>query len=331
MKFVKFKIIPLRLFEVFLYLFVLSFCRIPTTHATSWQPSSDHEQIFLWPVSVPDAKPINGPEDEMKVSDNLVAGKPWTSVTNVSHPSLILYPAKSKNTDAAILVFPGGGYKVLAIDLEGTEVCNWFASNGITCALLKYRVPDSGCHWDEKCHCNKTPQKFTALEDAQRAMGLMRLHAKEWQIDPNKIGVLGFSAGGNLVAMISSHFKTRNYKPIDKADQLSARPDFAIALYAGHMGMDHKNIKNGISQLNTDLTFTSDSPPTFILHAQDDDINPVEYALLYNKALHKLHVPVEMHLYPQGKHAFGLRETEQPITKWPLLVIDWLRNLKMVP
>ena len=145
-------------------------------------------------------------------NDSLVAGKPWVYVSNVSQPTMTVYSPKGKNTGVAVVVFPGGGYQILAIDLEGTEVCDWLTSRGITCVLLKYRVPDSGPAWHDDCRCNIHPKAPTALEDAQRTVGLVRFHAAEWHIDPHKIGVLGFSAGGHLVANISTHFEQRAYR-----------------------------------------------------------------------------------------------------------------------
>ena len=143
-------------------------------------------------------------------------------VDNVSRPTMMVYPPTGKNTGAAVVVFPGGGYYVLAIDLEGTEVCDWLTSKGITCVLLKYRVPHSGPQWDERCKCQIKPKAPMALEDAQRTVGLVRFHAAEYHIDPYKIGVLGFSAGGHLVADVSTHFDKRLYPTVDAADKEAA-------------------------------------------------------------------------------------------------------------
>ncbi|HVW11058.1 MAG TPA: alpha/beta hydrolase, partial [Bryobacteraceae bacterium] len=227
------------------------------------------------------------------------------------------------NTGVAMLVFPGGGYQILAIDLEGTEVCDWLTSHGMTCILLKYRVPDSGPHWEDGCKCHVTPKAPLALEDAQRALGLVRLHAREWHIDPHKIGVLGFSAGGHLVAAMSTHFEKRAYAPIDAADRESCRPDFAVALYPGHLWMsDEKKFA-----LNPDIHVTARTPPTFLLQAENDYVDYVNQALVYYIALKDAKVPVEMHLYAEGGHAFGLRRTKQPITQWPDLVEKWLGTI----
>jgi HEAT repeat protein len=289
-----------------------------------WQPSSGHTQIPIWPGAVPDAKPVPGPES-VATTEKLYAGKPVVMVNNVSQPTMTVYSPKGKNTGAAVVVFPGGGYRILAMDLEGTEVCDWLTSKGITGVLLKYRVPGSGPNFDWSIGRFVNPKPTMALQDAQRTLGLLRLNAAELNIDPHKIGVLGFSAGGYMVAAISTHFE-RAYSPIDAADKESCRPDFAVAIYPGHMSIAYKK---DLSKLNPGIRVTSQTPPTFLLHAQDDPINPVEYSLLYYAALRKANVPVEMHLFTEGKHAFGLRRTKLPITRWPDLVETWLQTIWM--
>jgi acetyl esterase/lipase len=250
-------------------------------------------------------------------SKKLVGGRPWVYVANVSQPTTTVYSPVGRNTGVAVVVFPGGGYNVLAIDLEGTEVCDWLTSKGITCVLLKYRVPcvKSGPYRD----CR------TALQDAQRTVGLVRFQAAQWHIDPNKIGVLGFSAGGHMVAATSTHFEKRLYPTVDAADAASCRPDFAIALYPGHLAVPERGFA-----LNPDIQVTSRTPPTFLLQAEDDPIDPVENSLAYHAALQKAGVPVEMHLYVTGGHGFGLRRTSFPITEWPQLVEKWLGTIGMI-
>jgi acetyl esterase/lipase len=260
------------------------------------------------------------------MSEKLYGGKPVAMVGNVSNPTMTIYSPKGKNTGAAVVVFPGGGYRILAMDLEGTEVCEWLASKGITGVLLKYRVPGSGPHFDRTIGRFVNPKPLMALQDAQRALGLLRLNAAELNIDPHRIGVLGFSAGGYMVAATSTHFE-RAYSPIDTADKKSCRPDFAIAIYPGHLSIAYKQ---DLSKLNPGIRVTSQTPPTFLLHAQDDPINPVEYSLLYYAALRSANVPVEMHLFTEGKHAFGLRRTKLPITRWPELVETWLQTIGMI-
>jgi acetyl esterase/lipase len=233
---------------------------------------------------------------------------------------MTVYPPKGRNTGAAVVVFPGGGYWVLAMDLEGTEVCDWLTSRGITCVLLKYRVP--GDRLDPRS--GPYPDSPMALEDAQRTVGLVRHHAAEWKIDPQKIGVLGFSAGGHLVAAISTHFERRLYPAVDAADKESCRPDFAVALYPGHLWIDDDKF-----ELNPDVPVTKQTPPTFLLQAEDDHVDGINQSLVYYIALKDAGVPVEMHLYARGGHAFGLRPTKFPISQWPVLVEKWLGTIGM--
>ncbi len=307
--------------KLFIALLCLVFCGAFTAagYGAPWQPAAGYQQIPIWP------KMPSGHESFDTVTDSPVAGKPWVEVKNVSRPTMTVYAPKGNNTGAAVVVFPGGGYKILAIDLEGTEVCNWLTSKGVTCVLLKYRVPDSGPHWDKSCDCQTVPKVPMALQDAQRTLGLVRLHAKEWHIDPHKIGVLGFSAGGFLVADISNHFDKRAYAPVDAADRESCRPDFAVALYPGHLWWDKKNLV-----LNPAIKPTRNTPPTFLLQAENDHVDNVNQVLTYYIALKDAGVPVEMHLYAEGNHAFGLRRTKFPITAWPELVEKWLGTIGMV-
>ena len=193
----------------------------------SWQPSPGHSQLPIWPGSVPDAHPVPGSEYATTIKNKPVAGRPWVEVDNVSRPTMTVYSPEGKNTGTAVVVFPGGGYVRLAIDLEGTEVCDWLTSAGITCVLLKYRVPSVPYDWHCDCRPNGLAISTLALEDAQRTVGLVRFHANEWHIDPHKIGVLGFSAGGYLVAEISTHFDHRLYAPVDAPDRESCRRVFA--------------------------------------------------------------------------------------------------------
>jgi len=249
-----------------------------------------------------------------------VAGRPWLYINAVSVPTLTVYRPTVKNTGAAVVVFPGGGYQILAIDLEGTEVCDWLVARGITCVLSKYRVPGervlpkSGSYPDSK----------EALADGQRTISLVRQHAKEWGIDPKKIGVLGFSAGGHMVAATSVHWQRRVYERVDAADNVSCRPDFAVALYPGHLSVSDDSIA-----LNPDIrdNITPQTPPTFLLQNEDDDEDRIEDSVSYFMALKKIGVPAEMHIYAHGGHAFGLRPTKYPVTHWPALMETWLHTI----
>lgn len=240
---------------------------------------------------------------------------------------MTVFPASGPATGAAVVVFPGGGYRALAIDLEGTEVCDWLTPLGITCAVLKYRVPGTGPHWDEACRCHRTPAAPLALQDAQRAVGLLRAQADRWGLDPRKIGVLGFSAGGHLVADLSTHHRRRAYPAVDAADAVACRPDFAIVLYPGHM----LEGTTGPFELNPTLPVDASVPPTLLVHAQDDPVDDVKNTLVYYTALQRAGVPTELHLYATGGHAFGLRPQAHPITAWPRLAEAWLRSLSVLP
>jgi acetyl esterase/lipase len=311
-----------------MYPLILALCIVSTFSAltaqkTAWQPSPGHTQVPIWPGAAPDAQPVAGPEVSTTSGTELIAGKPVVAVGQVSRPTMTVYAPKEKNTGAAVVVFPGGGYWILAIDLEGTEVCDWLTSRGITCVLLKYGVPGDGLY----PRSGPYPKSPMALEDAQRTVGLVRWHAAEWHIDPHKIGVLGFSAGGHMVAAISTHFEHRLYAAVDAADKESCRPDFAVALYPGHLSLAANNFA-----LNPDIRMhiTRQTPPTFLLQDEDDHVDRVEDSLSYYAALKKAGVPVEMHLYAQGGHAFGLRPTKFPVTRWPQLVETWLGTIGMI-
>jgi acetyl esterase/lipase len=310
----------------------------------AWQPSAGHTQIPIWPGSAPDPQPVAGPEGaKTSGNDDLIAGRQTVWVFNVTRPTMTVYSPTGNNTGAAVVVFPGGGYQGLAIDLEGTEACDWLVPQGITCVLVKYRVTDVGPYPKSGPY----PESPMALEDAQRTLGLVRFHAAEWHIDPHKIGVLGFSAGGHLVAAISNHYATRLYPAVDAADKESCRPDFAVAIYPGHLSLSaaewdatqgtkkfevpHPANADKDLSLNPDLHVTNQTPPTFSLQAENDHVDNVNDALSYYIALKNAGVPVEMHLYAQGNHAFGLRRTNLPITAWPQLVETWLATIGMTP
>ena len=312
-----------------LALCVVFACGSLSAQTPTWQPSPGHTQVPIWPGAVPDAQPVTGPEDATTmVTNSLVAGRPWVLVDNVSRPTMTVYSPRGTNNGVALVVFPGGGYHELAIDLEGTEVCDWLTSKGITAVLLKYSVPFSGPYWDRQLKRQVTPKAPMALEDAQRTLGLVRFHAAEWHIDPHKIGVLGFSAGGHLVAAMSTHFERRLYPAVDEADKESCRPDFAVALYPGHLwnGAENK------FELNPDIAthITSQTSPTFLLQNEDDHVDSVNDSLVYYIALKNARILVEMHSYAQGGHAFGLRPTKFPATRWPQLVETWLRTIGMI-
>ena len=283
---------------------------------SAWPPAADHLTLPLWPGGAPGAQPnLKSEADTTTAKDALIAGKPLIRLGNVSAPTRTLYSPKGENTGAAFVVFPGGGYKILAIDLEGTEVCDWLNSKGITCILVKYRVPDSGPY----------PKSAAALQDAQRALGMVRAHAAEWHIDPDRIGVLGFSAGAHLAAALSTHFDQRLYDAVDAADKLSCRPDFAVIVYPGYLALAEQNFAP-----NPEIHVTAQTPPSFIVQAEDDPVH-VENATVYFLQLKNAGVPAELHIYAQGGHGYGLLRTDLPVTTWPDSVLTWLHTIKILP
>lgn len=267
--------------------------------------------LDLWPGTPPGEAGVIGEEKDMtQPTDQLIAGQRVIRLGNVTKPTLSVYrPPADKDTGAAVLVCPGGGYHILALDLEGTEVCEWLNSIGVTGVLLKYRVP-------------KRPgleKDAVALPDAKRALGVMRQHAKEWGLDPRRMGVLGFSAGGHLSAALSTRYETRAYAAVDSADQLSCRPDFAVLIYPGYL----TNGEQG-DQVAADLPLSTNTPPMFLAMSQDDPVR-VENALGFSAGLKQAKVPFELHIYPTGGHGYGLRRTENPVTSWPDRAADWMR------
>jgi acetyl esterase/lipase len=284
------------------------------THA--WQPESGHLTLPLWPDGVPGGIAKLPPEvDTTTPKETLIAGRPVVRLGNVSVPTLTVYEPKGGNSGAAVVVFPGGGYRILAIDLEGTEVCDWLNSIGVACVLVKYRVPDSGPY----------PKSQAALQDAQRAVGMVRQHAAEWNIDPERVGVLGFSAGGHLSAALSTHFDKRLYDVVDDADKLSCRPDFAVIVYPGYLAIADQGMAP-----NPEIHPTANTPPTFLVQAEDDPVH-VENALVYFSLLKAAKVPAELHIYAAGGHGYGLRRTDLPVTTWPQAAAVWLHTIKMLP
>jgi len=281
--------------------------------SSGWPPSPGHTTIPLWPGGAPGPSTAAGPEQDTTTSkDRQVDGRSVVRIGNVSAPAITLYPAPpDQNSGAAVVVFPGGSYRILAITLEGTEVCDWLNSIAVNCALVKYRVPETGPY----------PKSEAALNDAQRAVGIVREHAAEWRIDPKRVGVLGFSAGGHLAAAVSTHFEKRLYTPIDAADQLSCRPDFALIIYPGYLAIAEKNF-----EFSPDIPVIASTPPAFLVQAEDDPVH-VENVVEYFMALKKAGVPAELHIYAQGGHGYGLRPTEKPVTKWPQLASRWLHTI----
>ena len=274
---------------------------------------AQHPTMLLWPNGNPEPTKVVGPEiDPSKDSERMVSGKPTTRITNVSKPNLVVYsPPAGKNTGAAALVLPGGSYTRLAYEHEGTEVCEWLNSIGMTGILVKYRVPEDG-HY---------PANVEDLEDAQQAMRLTRAHAAEWKIDPNRIGAVGFSAGAHLAVVLGTHpdFQGKNVP----ASTIDARPNFQMILYPGWLtGKEGK--------ADAPVQPTAQTPPSFIVQAENDYTAHVENALVYFQALKDAKIPAELHLFTLGGHGFGLRPTELPVSHWPALAESWLQTIHIL-
>lgn len=286
-----------------------------------WQPPAGTKQVPLWPHGAPDMAGFALPPEHRETSTNphRFEGRPVTGVFNVSTPTLTLFRPGRPGSGAAMLVFPGGGFQVLAIDLEGTEICDWMTAKGIICILVKYRVPKTDTYGDGDCHCQVTPKVLRALQDAQRAIRTVRARAAEFGVNPAKIGVIGFSAGGYLVAQTSNIF-TPAYRPVDAIDRVSSRPDFAIAAYPGHLCMRDTGF-------NPTIRVTKRTPPTFIVQNWDDRTDAVCNSTMYARALDAAGVPAEVHLFAKGDHAFALRRTGHPVDMWPSLAERWLHEI----
>lgn len=303
----------------------------PVAHSGT-QPRSDISPLDSSPGIVPREVPL-WPEDSSVLQDGIreLAGEK----NAVTHPSFLLYAPHARSVRAAILVFPGGGFKALAIGehstigFAGADVCDWLTDAGITCILVKYRVPNTGCNWNRETRRHEAPEIPMALQDAQRAISIVRHHAAEYGIDPDRIGVMGFSAGGNLAVLSSTAFNARSYDPIDASDRASSHPDFAIPVYPGHMTMEHKNKKPrevAARELNTDIVVSPQVPPTLLIHAKDDTVDPVHYSEVYARELGNAGADVTLNIYETGGHAFGVRKQGTDTDRWMDDALDWLRE-----
>jgi acetyl esterase/lipase len=274
--------------------------------------------VELWPGKVPDEAGDIGPET-VRMSPKLTkkeveVTEPTRMVTNVSKPTLTIYrPAKEKDTGAAILICPGGGYWNLYWELEGEEVAAWLTSQGVTGILLKYRVPRRP---DEP----KGEPARRPLQDAQRAVSLVRSKAKEWGIDPKRIGMVGFSAGGHLAIATATGFEKRTYEPIDDVDKVSCRPDFAIAAYSGYLKAKDRD------ELAAGLRVPAKTPPIFLVHGGADIISPPEHSALMYLALKRAGIPTELHIYAGAAHDFAVRKVNHPCSTWTGRCMEWMEN-----
>ena len=283
--------------------FCLQFCTVLTFGAAEAPLALD-----VWPGMPPGETSQVGPE---KVEHHPgAAGKSVEIITNVSKPTLTVYRAPvEKDTGAAVVICPGGAYRVLAWDLEGEEVARWLNSIGVTGIILKYRVPERAGQ----------PRYLPPLQDAQRAISLVRTKAVEWHVDPHRIGILGFSAGGNLCGFACTHFDEPSYEPVDAADKAPCRPDFGVLIYPAWLNQE------GTAELIPELHVTKNTPRCFFAHASDDPISVLSTVAMYT-ALKKAGVPSAMHIYASGGHGFGLRPTTQPCSTWPQRCEEWMRS-----
>jgi acetyl esterase/lipase len=272
---------------------------------------AQEQPILLFPDGAPGETVKLIQEDVW--NGNKVAGCQVLRIGNVSDPTITFYPApENNNSRATIIVNPGGGYHILAYNLEGTEICRWFNSQGINCVLVKYRVPRR-----EGREKHEAP-----LQDLQRAIAYTRSHAESWNIDPNKIGVMGFSAGAHLAAMGSTAYENRTYPVVDEFDKVSLRPDFCMLIYPAYLnGKDFT--------ISPELNVNANTPPTFLVQAEDDN-GLLNSSIFYYYALKEAKVPAAMHLYPSGGHGYGLRNTGDLVNEWPFRAMSWLRDIGMV-
>jgi acetyl esterase/lipase len=284
--------------------------------ASSGAAAEKPQVLDLWPGKVPGDAGISGEEKyiELKIDGKpyQVAGKPTKWLTNVTKPTLTVYrPAKDKDTGVTMLICPGGGYHNLGWDVEGEEIAAWLNSIGMTGIILKYRCP-------RRPGDVQGVPPLGPLMDAQRAVSLVRSNAKDWGIDPKRIGMVGFSAGGHLAGATATNFDKRAYEPIDDVDKVSCRPDFAVMLYSGYLKVKDKD------EVSADLRISAQTPPILLVHASDDTISSVEHSVIMYLALKRAKVPTELHVYASGGHGFGVRKSDLPCSTWTERCVDWL-------
>jgi acetyl esterase/lipase len=294
-----------------------------------WQPAADGIQIPLWPEGTDLVRPDTGDRPEETGNGSArVGGRAWHWAGDVTRPTMTIYRPRGTNTGTTMLVLPGGGFSVVAMDLEGTEICDWAVQRGMTCVVLKYRTPQEWPRDRTRPGQRRRPEVLLALQDAQRAMGLLRQGAREYGIDPDRIGVIGFSAGAYLAADMSNTDE-RTYAPADPADRLSSRPDFAIIAYTGRL-LNPGNAKTDLG-LAPWVRISPHAPPTLLIHAMNDQVDNIRQPMAYALALHEAGVPVDLRIYARGGHAYGMRPTTDPITtQWPGQAEQWLHDLGML-
>jgi acetyl esterase/lipase len=295
-------------------LWMLGLTLLMTAGATGARAAEKPMVLQVWPGQPPgEAGSVGEERDMTRDADNKVGGRRLIRLGNVSTPTLHVFrPEKSKDTGAAVVIAPGGGYHILAWDLEGEEVAEWLAGIGVTGVVLKYRVPRRPGQPGDK-------PPVGPLQDAQRAVSLVRSKAKEWNLDPGRIGILGFSAGGHLAASASVNYDRRAYEPVDDADKASCKPDFSILIYPAYLTNSEG------TALLPEIRIDKNTPPAFLAHATDDPINPLN-SVQYFAALKRAGVSAELHVYRSGGHGYGLRPTAEPVTTWPARCAEWMQK-----
>jgi len=279
----------------------------------------------LWEGSPPNSQPFVQPEEHAQEGAIL-----W--FRHINAPSIEVHlPSRGNATGQAVVVCPGGGYGGLAYDWEGTDIAGWLNSQGIAAVILRYRLPVDGDVAHQKWLC--------PLLDAQRAIRFTRAHAAEWNINSSKVGIMGFSAGGHLASTAGTHFDASEVKAADPVDKFSSRPDFMVLIYPVITMLDYAHAgsrenllgKNPNDQLlrrySNELQVTDQTPPTFLVHAGDDTVVPVQNSLLFYQALVAHKVPAELHVYPHGGHGFSLALGQGRLHDWTELCGRWLAAL----
>ncbi|MDF1849324.1 MAG: alpha/beta hydrolase [Verrucomicrobiales bacterium] len=283
-------------FFPFLFAFFLS----PMIQAGPMEP------ILLWPDGVPGEADLELPEESLELKGDYQI----EILSHVSKPTLTWYPAENPN-GASVLVCPGGGYNILAYSHEGKEICEWLNSLGVSAGLLKYRVPRR-----ENLAIHEAP-----LQDVHRAIGMMRNHAKKWKIDPDRVGILGFSAGGHLSTMALTSDGTRTYPTDPKYDKASCVPNFAVLVYAAYL-LD----PDDPDELNPEIKVTEKTPPAFLVVAHGDK-RFVEGSARFYIEMFRKDRPCELHIFGKGGHGFGFANTEEEIKQWPDLAGKWMKAM----
>lgn len=282
--------------------------------------SAQTKVIDIWNGKVPNSI------SNKNINEKIDSANNWIKRKNVTNPTLEMYAAEKNNANGtAVIICPGGAYSALAIDHEGSQVAKWLNSLGITAFVLNYRLPDDAIMKDKK---------IAPLQDAQEAMRIVRLHAKEWNINPNKIGIMGFSAGGHVASTLATHF---NHKVYQTKDSVSARPDFSILIYPvitmdsattntwSRINLIGKNpATKDVIYFSNELQVTNNTPPAFLVHSIDDDAVPVINSINYASALHTYNIPCELHIYQSGKHGYGMGRSSNTESSWTEACKKWM-------